>query len=93
LQREVDLEERDFFQQPFSRAEVETLLGGAPASEMFNFRSPSFKKLGLNKDNLHDDELIELMLKEPRFLKRPVAQIDDRVYFGANARVLEEVLG
>ena len=89
----MQVEERDFFKEPFTRAEVEDLLRGGPASEMFNFRSPSFKKLGLDRNKLSDDDLIALMLKEPRLIRRPVVMIDDQVYFGADVRKLQEVLG
>ncbi|MBN2240746.1 MAG: hypothetical protein JW712_13305 [Dehalococcoidales bacterium] len=60
---------------------------------MFNFRSPSFKKLDLDREKLDDNELIELMMKEPRLVKRPVVRIDGNVYFSADKKVLESVLG
>ncbi|MFC1910908.1 arsenate reductase family protein [Chloroflexota bacterium] len=51
------------------------MLYGKPASEMFNFRSPSFKELGLERDKLNDSDLIKLILKEPRLVRRPVVRI------------------
>lgn len=92
MQKGVEINERDFFKNPFSRTEIETLLQGKPASEMFNFRSPSFKKMGLEKNTLTDDNLIELMLKEPRLIRRPVVRIDGDVYFGANSKFLAEIV-
>jgi len=89
----VEFNERDFFKNPFTRAEIEELLQGKPASEMFNFRSPSFKQLGLERDTLSDKELVDLMLKEPRLVRRPVVRIGDRVYFSADRTVLENVMG
>jgi len=89
----VEINERDFFKDTFNQAEIEELLQGKPASEMFNFRSPSFKKLGLERDKLSDDDLIELMLKEPRLVRRPVVRIDGEAYFGADKSVLEGLLG
>jgi arsenate reductase-like glutaredoxin family protein len=68
------------------------LLQGKPASEMFNFRSPSFKKLGLDRDELSDNQLIDLMLKEPRLVRRPVIRIGNDVYFSADKKVLEGIL-
>lgn len=59
---------------------------------MFNFRSRSFEKLGLERDKLNDDELIDLMLKEPRLVRRPVVRIGDQVYFGADKSVLEKLI-
>jgi arsenate reductase-like glutaredoxin family protein len=67
------------------------LLNGKPASEMFNFRSPSFKQLGLEKEKLGSQDMIELMLKEPRLIKRPVLSIGDRVFFGAGPSTLEKL--
>jgi len=88
----VAINERDFFKIPFSRAEIEELLQEKAASEMFNFRSPSFKALGLEKDKLSDKELIDLMLKEPRLVRRPVVRIDDKVYFSAEKSVLKNLV-
>ena len=64
-----------------------------PASDMFNFKSPSFKRLGLERDKLDDEDLIGLMLKEPRLIRRPVVSIGSDVYFSANQSVLEKLLG
>ena len=59
---------------------------------MFNFRSPSFKKLGLDRDKLAHKDLIDLMQKEPRLIRRPVVQIGKKVYFGATETVLADLL-
>lgn len=89
----MELNDRDFFKTPFNRAEIEALLGDKPASEMFNFRSPSFKKLGLDKNKLDNEHLIGLMLEEPRLIRRPIVRIGSDVYFGADRSVLENLLG
>ena len=89
----VEINERDFFKNPFSRTEIDDLLQGRPASEMFNFRSPSFRKTGLKKEELSSDQMIEMMLKEPRFVRRPVARMDGKVHFGADKRTLATLVG
>ena len=88
----VEMNERDFFKNPFSRSEIEEILQGQPASEMFNFRSPSFRQLGLEREKLSDGELIDLMLKEPRLVRRPVVRIDGKAYFSADKSVLENLV-
>jgi len=60
---------------------------------MFNFRSPSFKQLGLERDKLSDNELIDLMLKEPRLVRRPIVRIENQVYFSADKAVLGSLIG
>jgi arsenate reductase-like glutaredoxin family protein len=59
---------------------------------MFNFRSPSFKKIGLDRNKLSDNDLINLMLKEPRLIRRPLVRIDEEVFFSTNSKVLAELL-
>jgi arsenate reductase-like glutaredoxin family protein len=88
----VEINERDFFKKPFNQSEIEELLQGKPASEIFNFRSPSFKQLGLERDKLDDKELIGFILKEPRLVRRPVVRIDGKVYFSADKSVLEKLI-
>ena len=85
--------DRDFFKDAFTRDEIIGLLQGKPAAEMFNFRSPSFKQLGKKPEDLADKDLIDLMLREPRFVRRPVVRIDGQVYFSADAKKLQELLG
>jgi arsenate reductase-like glutaredoxin family protein len=59
---------------------------------MFNFRSPSFKKIGVDRNRLGDSDLIKLMLQEPRLIRRPLVRIGEEVYFGADSKVLAELL-
>jgi len=67
---------------------MKELLQGRPSSEMFNFRSPNFKKTGLKREDLNDEQMIDLMLKEPRLVRRPVVRIAGKVHFGADIKVL-----
>lgn len=92
MQKKVEISERDFFKTPFTRDEIEALLQGQPASVMFSFRSPAFKTLGLDQAKLTNNDLINLMLKEPRLIRRPVAIIGGNVYFGADSKMLAEIL-
>ena len=93
MQKKVEFDERDFFKNPFNRAEIADLLKGKPAAEMFNFRSPSFSQSGLDRNKLSDKELVGLMLKEPRLVRRPVVRLGGNVYFGADKSVLEKLIG
>ena len=88
----MEINDRDFFKELFTRDEIKELLKEKPASEMFSFRSPSFKALGLDQAKLTDDELINMMLKEPRLIRRPIVKIGRNVYFGADRKMLEEII-
>ena len=95
-QRGADIEERDFFKDPFSEAEVRGLSRGRALSDIFSWRSPSFKALGLSKDEagrLGDDDLVRLMLQEPRLIRRPMVRVGEELIIGSNAKELERALG
>jgi arsenate reductase-like glutaredoxin family protein len=48
--------------------------------------------MGLDLPKLTSDRLIDLMLEEPRLVRRPVVRIGEKVYFGADSKVLEKLL-
>ncbi|MSP79165.1 MAG: HAD family hydrolase [Dehalococcoidia bacterium] len=88
----AELQERDFFKSPFTEAELRQVLKGRPVSEAFSWKSPQVKALGLTGKQLTDDEMIHLMLKEPRLLKRPVIVMGGKAYFGFKPAEVEKML-
>ena len=93
LREGVELEERDFFADPLSERELRDLIGNQPASQVFSWNSPSFKKLGVARDDLDDDRLIRLMLDEPRLIRRPLVQVGGEVFVGNDKEAIERALG
>lgn len=91
-QEGVDFTERDFFQQPFSTHEIRELLGDCSPSELFSWRSPSLKAMGLQGKELSENKLLDLMVKEPRLIRRPLVKTGDQLIVGANWKELKEVL-
>jgi len=69
---------RDFFSEPFSLKELQEILSGDDPSELFSWRSPSFKKLGLEKSELTASHMLDLMISEPRLIKRPIVVYKDQ---------------
>ena len=78
-QEGVEVEERDFFKEPFDEVELRGLLGDDSPRNIFSWRSPSVKKLGLDRDALSDDDLVRLMVEEPRLVRRPLLEIGGRL--------------
>ena len=86
----VELDERDFFKDGFTESELRDLLGDTPPADVFSWRSPSARKLGLDRDTVSDDELIRLMLDEPRLIRRPLIQVDGRLIVGTDKKAMAE---
>ena len=90
----VELDERDFFADPFSADELREIIGERSAADFFSWRSPSFRKLGLDRDSLSDERLIELMVEEPRLVRRPLIRTEDgEIIVGADKAALARLTG
>lgn len=85
------MNERDFFKEGFTEAELRALLGDTPPADVFSWRSPSARKLGLDKDTTPPDELIRLMVGEPRLLRRPLIRANGRLIVGTDKRAMAAV--
>lgn len=86
----VEVNERDFFKDGFTEAELRDLLGDTPPADVFSWRSPSARKLGIDRDTITADELIRLMLDEPRLIRRPLIRVDGRLVVGTDKKAMAE---
>jgi arsenate reductase len=62
------------------------------AHDVVSTKSPSYKKLGLDKRAASEDELIALMAQEPRLMRRPLIVVDGKPVVGFDKMKLKEVL-
>ena len=92
MQNDIALAERDYFKEPFSESEVRELAGLAGIEHIFARRSPSLKQMGLADQDLSEDEIIGLMLQEPKLVRRPLIRVGDQLFTGGSASVLDSVV-
>lgn len=92
MQNGVQVQERDYFKDPFTGQELTDLASSVGVSQIFANRSPSLKKMGLAGQELSDSEMLDLMLKEPRLVRRPLVRLGDRLLVGANLKAVQAAL-
>jgi arsenate reductase-like glutaredoxin family protein len=83
-QQGVRFEARDIFKQPLSHDEIRALTRLAPAPELFSWRSPTARKMGIQPGSLDDDGLIAAMAAEPRLIRRPLTVAGGNIIIGAD---------
>ena len=88
----MELEERDFFKEPFTHQEIQDLASDVGMAQIFARRSPSLKKMGLADQDLSDEQMVSLMLQEPRLVRRPLVRMGGRLLVGANIKAVEAAL-
>ena len=86
----MNVEERDFFKDEFSEVELRKLLGDTPPSDIFSWRSPSARTLKLDREKVSADELIRLMVEQPRLIRRPLIRTDERLFVGTDKEAMAE---
>ena len=92
MQKGLELEERDYFKEPLSEPELLELASLASLSELFAWRSPSLKTMGLAGQDLSEAEMLRLMQQEPRLIRRPVTRVGHKLIIGSNQKTLEQEL-
>lgn len=75
----MDVEERDINRDPPTRAFLEQHIEAERFLDFVSTRSPVFKQRPLPKSK---KEAIDLMMKQPNLIKRPILIRGDRVIFG-----------
>ncbi len=73
---------RDFFKDQLSHAEIKDISELCSVDEMFAWRSPSSKPYRNLRGEASDEELIDLMSKEPRLIRRPILLDGSQIIFG-----------
>ncbi len=92
MQNELVIQERDYFKEPLSEEEVREMATLAGIDQIFARRSPSLKQMGLAGQDLSEDEMVRLMLQEPKLVRRPMMRVGDQIFFGGGAAVLDSVV-
>jgi arsenate reductase/regulatory protein spx len=90
----VEYERREYFKVKFSKDELRGLLesAGLKVSDVISTRSTPYKAHGLADKDLSDDEILDLMIEDPRLLRRPIVISGDTFVIGHNEKNLRELL-
>lgn len=89
----VELAERDIFKEPLTEAELGELTAMRPIRDLFSFKSPSFRKLGLDPESLTDRQMMSLVMGDPRLIRRPLVVTGGRIIVGNDQAALMEAFG
>jgi len=87
-----EYEFRDFFKEQLSADEIRNLSKLTSIDEMFAWKSPSSKDYRELRGKASDDELIELMIREPRLIRRPILTDGLKIVFGYKQGAYDELI-
>ena len=82
MQSGAQISERDFFKETLSEEETREWASLVGIEQIFARRSPSLKQMGLADKELSADEIVRLMLQEPKLVRRPMMRVGDQIMVG-----------
>ena len=91
---ETDFDSVNYFEEPLTKKTLTKLIKslGIPPRDLLRKNESIYKELGLSKSKLSDSEIIELMVKHPNLLQRPIVVKGGKVVLARPAEEVEKVL-
>lgn len=90
----VDFDAVNYYVDPIPKAKLKELLRkmGIPASELLRKNEDAYKQLKISERKRTDDELIDLMVKHPDLLQRPIVEKGAKAILARPAERIKEIL-
>lgn len=84
----------NYYETPFTKTQFKELLTGAglKARDVLRTKEEIYTQLKLGERTLSDDELIDLMLKHPDLIQRPIVQRGEKVLLARPAESVQKLL-
>lgn len=89
-----DFDKVNYYIEPFSESKLKGLLKkmGIAPRELLRTSESIYKELGLAKKDLSDTELIELMVKHPDLVQRPIVERGNKAVLGRPTENVQSLL-
>lgn len=84
----------NYYETPFTKATLQQVLkkAGLSVKDVLRTKEDIYKKLGLAKKQVSEDELIDLMLKHPDLIQRPLVEKGERAMLARPAETIAQLL-
>ncbi|NGZ96536.1 MAG: arsenate reductase (glutaredoxin) [Nitrospira sp. WS110] len=84
----------NYYERPFTKSQLKTLLkkAGLAPRDVLRTKEEIYQELGLGKKQLTDDELLDLMVKHPDLIQRPIIEKGDQAILARPADSIKTLL-
>jgi arsenate reductase len=90
----IDFEKVNYYIKPFSKSLLKSLLKKMhiKPAELLRKNEEVYKKLKAKIENLSEDDLINLMIKNPDLIQRPIVEKGDRAILARPPERVKEII-
>jgi len=91
---ETDFDSVNYFEEPLNKKTLTKLIKslGIPPRDLLRKNESIYRELGLSKKELSDPQIIDLMVKYPDLIQRPIVIKGDEVVLARPAEEIEKLL-
>ncbi len=84
----------NYYEQPFTKSLLKSVLkkAGLAVRDVLRTKEDLYKSLKLSNDKLSEDELLDLMLKHPDLIQRPLVEKGDQAMLARPADTIRKLL-
>lgn len=84
----------NYYEQTFTKDQLKKILkkAGLSPKDVLRTKEDIYKELGLAKKELSDDALLDLMVKHPDLIQRPLVVKDDKAVLARPAETVNALL-
>ncbi|MBS0182905.1 MAG: arsenate reductase (glutaredoxin) [Nitrospira sp.] len=84
----------NYYERSFTKTQLKTLLkkAGLSPKDVLRTKEDLYHELGLAKKQLTDDELLDLMVKHPDLIQRPIVEKGDQAMLARPADSIKKLL-
>ena len=90
----VDFDAINYYLDPIPKSKLNELIKkmGISAAELLRKNEPIYAELKLSEKKLSDEQVVDLMVKHPDLIQRPIVEKDARAILARPAERLKEIL-
>ncbi|MGH7409761.1 MAG: ArsC/Spx/MgsR family protein, partial [Candidatus Methylomirabilis sp.] len=83
----------NYYERPFTKPQLKALLKkvGLQAKDVLRTKEDVYKKLKLSSKNLSEDALLDLMIKHPDLIQRPIVEKGERALLARPAETIKRI--
>ena len=84
----------NYYEKPFSKSKLKGLLkkAGLTSSDVIRKKEDIYKRMNLAQSQFTDDELLDIMIKQPDLIQRPLVQKGDTVILARPPETVTQIL-
>lgn len=84
----------NYYERSFTKNQLKTLLkkAGLSPKDVLRTKEDLYRELSLAKQQLSDDELLDLMVKHPDLIQRPIVEKGDQAILARPADSIKKLL-